>query len=832
MELFHYMFTQSDEHDAVRILTNCPSEAVRDAYEASKFSKNVETVGHGKLLYSNTGNWTFPLLIERAVNMGIDFRIASYDMATVKRMDEAQVTQLVDKANFAWASVSNMVLVRFEGYDGFDLKPLGLEIENVPKLVKRLTEVLRCTGHHVYDDTGNRFTLREFMTPEGESDIFYDGLNVIRRSFANTLGFEGTRGNIRILTPMGLIKGDCLVVSDNQIDADIVYHTDNLKSELATDGWFLATIMKHEPFHELSHNDQARFNFRSLIPDKVVNDDLKLMVEDWEKSIAEGGDLYDYLNNQQMAFDHPIAVDLERVQMAHRLEDQAELLREVGIPPATFSNIVYTRTGALTRKMDANRIPGTKSFKKMFVPATNAFSGAVTTYEACVNMANMEFLGEDGTRTFFHPEVGLVIPGDRFVDTYDLHGGHDLDDTHSMFAIKVWSSDAEWVETLYDEGVIDPNLVVPDSADAAVSAGLAIRSPNGPGEYSIESISEDMPWWKLNMDTIRTIDLAKAPKPQSMVFEGAPTEKLMTSVSYDDVFDREFVVNMILAQTINPNVGAFANVVMTASDIFGANNIPITLMKLRMEDAIDSVQQMADQLTFTQIADAVREMWIELVDIVLTDKIKVDAGVIATRIPKKLRVGDEDTPIGDAIIEAGLVKGGATYKLHNRYATAIDKLRKASMHTANAARNELPLAQRILRMKFGKDYHTFAVGWLRGCNGQLKKLDREYRRTTAEEEADGDINTMLRREMQNRRRLALENLMDNWVASIISNDRLDTHMQVLALYKAIIMPTEGYPLGEIDRVFVQPSTEGCVSMLQLFIEAVEIYGLMLEDRLS
>ena len=84
MELFHYMHAQSDSHDAVRILTSIPTEACRTAYEASKLSKNVEPLGSGKLLFNDTGKWTFPLLIERAINKGVDFRIASFDIATIK----------------------------------------------------------------------------------------------------------------------------------------------------------------------------------------------------------------------------------------------------------------------------------------------------------------------------------------------------------------------------------------------------------------------------------------------------------------------------------------------------------------------------------------------------------------------------------------------------------------------------------------------------------------------------------------------------------------------------------------------------------------------------
>ncbi|MGW8177721.1 MAG: hypothetical protein ACWGQW_02835 [bacterium] len=832
MEYFHYLYAQGDGANVCRILSTHAPEHHVEAFVESRNTKKVVRTSKGGLVYAmDTGTWTFPVL-DRAISKGVPFKIVSYNIADVANWDDEKVTKMLKRANFAMASPTNLTLFSFPGYKGFDLKPLGLEIDNAKKLVKRLNEVLRCTGHGMMDETLGEITHRMFALPDGIDPIVFDGMNFIRDSFAKKLGFKDEyRVNGRFTTPDGVIKGDWIRVPDSVLDVDLLWFEDNLKPEYRTNGtWQVFTAMVHHPEHDMGHNDQIRADFSFFIPVEQVKEDLILMVRKWKKSVREGGDLYNYLVKQGEAFDDPIAIDLDRVTLATRLEEVAELLKSVGIPPAMFSNIPYTRTGALLRRLRAFQMRDDNgralpTFKKMFIPATNAFSGAVVTYEALTMMGGLDFEDEDGTRTFFHPLYGLVIPGSRFVATYDLHGGHDQDDAHSMWAIKVFCSNLAQLEVLVELGVVDPELDIPEDAEHAVEAALAIRMPNGPGEYSIERVSPDMPWRFYNPEKVRTVDLADAPKPQQVVFEGASMVELPTSVDYNVAYDREFVGKVVAAQCINPGVGGFANVIMTAAAVFGPDNIPGDMVKLKMEDTIDTVQQEADFLKFAIIESTVKEMWISFVDYVLENEVKIDAGLLATRVPLRVGVGKDSVPIAEAILEANLAGGGDTYELHQLYQKAIDTLGEAAKAVAHQARNNLPLARKIRNGKFSRDLQTFAVGWLRGCNRELKQIDARFRGDDPEV-GDDTWSTLLRRAKQEEKRLALEEAMDRRVDTILENDRHDTHKQIMALYAMIVTPNEQFPAGDNDRVFVQPTSPGHVSMIQLFIEACKRWNLI------
>ena len=856
-KVFQYIFADFKGQPPYRVVTTKMSPRVAKAYAKSQVTHDVvftEPDKHGNqaMVWAlDTGEWVPALLIHRALAKGINVKVVSHDLDNVRDwvtddnggFDLTILRKKVGMVNFAYANASSAFFVYIEGYDGFDLRPLGIEIENGKKLAKRMNELMRYTAHYVYSETGATISIREFKTPPGDNPIKYDGINFIRASFAKRLGFKLPRGNMRATTHLGLIKGDCIVVPDSLLDVDILYHTDNLKTEWKSTGFRLVTVMKHDPWHKTRHNDQVRGNFPFFIPLKTVAADLERVPNTWKTSLKEGGELYDFLGQAEVAYDDPIALDMNLVDNASRLEEQRELLRANQIPEACLSNNVYTRLGALHRKMNAHRVfekgQKTSSFRRMFIPAGNAFSGAVVTYEALTIMAGITFPdkkigekvypGEDGTRTFFHKDYGIVIPGDRFVATYDLKGGHDLDDVHSMFDIKVYCTNADKLAMLVAEGVVDPNLAIPDNPDDAVRVALSVRNPNGPGEYSIESVAESMPYAFVDESTIGTFDLARAPLPERLVYKDANPVELKSSVEYHMPFDREFAVQMILAQTQNKGVGPFANVIMAAAAVFGPNSIPNELLLLKMEEAVDTVMQEADLLKFTAIANATQQMWIAFRDIVLRDRVPVDAGLIGSkRIPPTIKVAGEDVPIGNAIVEAKLLVRGPNRMLHRRYGAIIEELIELSKDAAHESRGRTNVAQNVLKMNFGPDLEKFAEGYITYANPALRAVDKELNDVDEDEDEDymadstyqKRTDVLLRRLKQLRRRIAMEEKMDELVDGLVENDRYNTHLQILAVYQAIIRRGR-----EIDRIIVQPGTPGHTSMLRLFIEAVNMFEL-------
>lgn len=803
---------------SIRVVTNMPTEAEEAAYELSCLHHGTEEIGNSgsRLLVVDIGSQTMPLFMHRAMEMDVKFRFMSVPVKALAQSPDLAARWL-KKSNFAWASADNASFIKFEGVDTWGLEPLGLSTDNHLKLAKRLNEVVRVTSHSFYGD----ITMREFTTPDGMEDSAFDGMNIIRQSFADILGFEEYRGNIRILTELGLIKGDFVVVDNELLDVDVVYHTENLKSELRTNGWTLVTAMAHAPHHELRHDDQSRANFEFFVTHDRVREDLNAMVKAFKESISDG-DLAEYLMMQEDAFDDPIAVDYDKLGTAQRIEEMASELKNVGIAPASFSNITFTRLGAIVRKMESRRIFSggkTKFFKKMTIPAGNSLLGAVVTYEALTLMGNLEF-PFDGTETFFDTRFGLVMPAKRFEETYHLHGGWDLDDTVCLFLIKVFCTDDQRRNQLVEAGVLDPEIEVPEVESKAVEVGLMIRRPNGPGEYSIEAIT-DMPWCHYDADAVPTVDLANAPEDQKSVFAKAHKTGIPTSRDYQGPYNRKAAGITITSQMDNPGVGRFANLLIAWTATFGVGSVPSTLIG-SMEDVVDSLQQGADIVSFHAIRDEVDRLWVEFRDKVIATSTPVDYAVWMARIPAKVN----SDQIQDPILSAGLLEVQGWTRVQHRYNSAIEFCRGLSMAEANAARLNTPLAKRVKLEKFGPTAKALVTETMRNSRDGFKELDNRFRKLTAEV---GD-NAVMRRAVQTQRREAQEAFMDSMVDDIMGLDSLSDHRFVLALYKYMVTPRNGWENGDIDRLFVQPSSEGHVSMMELFLEAVEFSGILDDVR--
>jgi hypothetical protein len=807
----------SDEDVAVRIITNCPSENALTAITRSAMLQGAPQQIEGSrqhVMAINSGNQEMPLLQRRAADKGVEFRIASFP---VKTLEPDTILKMVTKANFAYSNSSRAVFVDFKGFDGWGLAPLGIEIQNTAKLVKRLNELLRQTAHFFYGDVN----YGPFYTPEGDSDVSYDGMNIMSKEFAKKMNFKGTRGSFRLDVEEGVIKGDVIVVDHIPGGLDVLYHPENLKTEFATTGWTLATVADHAPLHQVAYDDQSRGNFNFFLNHETVKADLIRFVKENISKVEEGGELHNYLISMS---EEPVVGQSNGLDtLSGTLHAQGAKLTEAGLPNATFANLTFTTLNALTRKMNASKIGKTDLYKKMFIPVSNAFVGAVLSYEIYTKMAGQVTLGESGGRTFFDQATGLVIPGDRFEKTFDLHGGWDHDDSVCVYAIKVYCSDMERAKVLHSTGVLDENLAFSSTPDRAVLAGLMIRRPNGPGEYSIEAISPDLPFHKFNMDTIPVIDLADAPLSQSEVFANTEMGQIPTSVNYDGDYDKEDAFSAICAQAVNPGVGTFANVLIAWSATFGSDNVPVHMVG-KMEDVVDILEQTADEVSFSAISLAVEQMWVDFRDKVIFTGTTVEPSLLIGRVPMQLGYGDDLVLIGKAIQDMGLVtknSEGPEGQLQALYAKAIRRLGNLARSTANSTRNDLDLAVHIRNMEFAPQQMSTVQDWYKVAYGRLSKLDREYR------ELDADAHAVARRHNQVGRKAAMESLMDQLVDMVCSLTNDNTDWFMLALYKFIVTPTEKFPNGNVDRVFTQPSTKGKPSMLDLFVDAcrtIELIG--------
>jgi hypothetical protein len=822
--LTHFMRTNKEFPGfSIRVVTNMATPAEYGAHEVSRVTSGPEEIGNSGFFLQtiDIGDQTMPLFLHRAVELGIGFRFVAVPMDALRQNPEV-ADEWLARSNFSWANSSTACFIKFAGHDDWGLEPLGLTVNYSRKLAKRLNEVARVTRHEFYGP----IVLREFLTPAGFDDRDFDGMNFISESFAARMGIVGFRGNIRILTPLGLIKGDFAVVPNENLDgADVVYHTDNMKEELITDGWYLTTCFMHDPSHELRHDDQSRGNFSHFITHDRVMADLKEMKEAFRISLEEDGELANYLVSSQKAYSDPIAVDYERFGTAQRVEEHVEMLKEIGIAPASFSNITFMRLNAIKNKMDAGRHmendEPTQFFDRMSIPASNAMSGKVVTYEAMTMMGGVEFGQSDGTQTFLDQRYGVIMPGDRFIATYLLHGGWDLDDSVSVYKIKVFCTDPARTYQLMNSGVLDPALVIPVEESEAIEVGLMIRLPNGPGEYSIEGIDEGaFGYYHVNDATVEVVDLADAPYDVDTVFGQSLITGVPVSPPHPGEYTRQTAESVIGAQMINPGIGSFVNLLMSWSITFGVGTLPDKLIG-RMEDVVDATEQTADPVSFAAISADITRLWGEFARKCVSTGTRVDRSLFATRIPFDL---GKEHPIGEAIAKAGLLGSGRNTVLQREYEAAITFIGDLAKYAAAKARSETPLVARIKQERFGPLYLKAAKDLYFKSDRALRELDKEFRSA----ELSIGKNAILRRIHSNKRRMALEALMEKIVAGTLSRRNVDPHRLLLALYKYIITPDVKWENGRVDRIFVQPSPEGTPSMMHLFVEALEVNGVLID----
>lgn len=818
---------------APRMITNMMTPGATKAVLESKALNGRPVVLKGKegnydVMHLDGGIYHFPLL-ERASARGVKFKIACFTQEYLKGLEDGKVLQMLLKANFAWGTAKQSFFVEFPdmtpGYWGLD--PFGINVHNKKKLQKRLAEITRFTAHSYLGP----ISMEEFPTPKGDMDIFYDGINAISSSFAKKLGFDGNRGNIRVLTPQGLIKGDAVVV--HGLHVDILYHTLNLKDDITTDGFTMATIDNRDAIHELRHDDQSTGNLAFFFTEDVMTSDLEAMAHDYKESIAEGGDLHNYLSDASKAFDNPLDIDLGLIQMSETMEEQTQMLKSFGIAPAMFSNITYTRIGALVRKMKASEMeaPNKGVYKGMFIPTRNAVSCPVATWEFYTKMCKISFPDQDGTRTFFDKRFGLVIPGMRFHNTAPLHGGPDSDDHYGEVEIKVFCSDPARLRNLRKYHVLDPVLNIGATAEEAVTAALTIRNPNGPGEYSIDAIDPNIPWKLRDETAVVTYDLALAPLCQAEIFpKDFKFGVIPTSVTFDrDEFGRPEGMDMVFAQMENPQFGSFANVLMAWMQTFGDGHTP-SIMIDRLEAVVDCVQQTADAVSFRAIATSIEQMWIEYRDTVIDTQTMVDEILLKTRVRKFVGSGDDRTPIAQAIRDAGCVAPGYHTRMQKRYIDVMNELTDMSKALACITRNNLPMAVAIRELKFGVDMKNYVDEVLSKAMGGLREIGDQYN-----DENLPKANAILRRRMQVEKKEAIEKFMDSVVDKMLADPSVNEQEAVLAMYKLITTPRvrvlrsgRRWPLphGDVDRVLIQSGSKGHTSMLELFITAVAAKGLI------
>lgn len=826
--IYHFLLERTEDGKIVlpRILTNVPTDSEKERYWLSDTTKKPV---HG-LLAMDTGTWVPWMLYKRLVEKGFKFRIRILTNEEIKEMSPTRVMEFHNLATFDYANDKHTFFITIEGAE-WGLQPFGLIEADVPKLAKRFAELCRLSEMVLYRENG-KFTKRMSM-PSGDVK-FYDGMNFISKKFAlrmcnsidnerrryslrgQILRDERTRLNIRVLDADGLIKGDAIILDG--LDVDLVYHPENLKRELRTTGWAMATASNHNPYHTAVWDTQTWINNRTMLPAAKQRNDIDGSIKDLHDSFKRGV-VPEWLLLGEESHDDTGVPEYERLS---ELLDKGYYRWQLhGHDIRAIANAVYMASNGLVLRMKRElREWPVLHYKKTWTMMSNAFYAPVITREALTNMGGIN-LNDRDKYMFHHQHYGLVMSGARFRDTYSLHGGWDEDDSVKVILIKLHSSDSARTLAMLESGALDPNCAVPTNPDNAVYAALLVRSPNGPGEYSIEALNQDtwrdLPWFyfgnkefkhgeemaQLDEANIPMVDLVTAPDPQPMLLKNVTIRGIPTSLEYTGLpLTESQCLAMIEAQRFNPGIGMICNCLMNWSMTFGPSFPPNMLALL--EQMVDTTQQMRDAVSFQAVNDEVNNLYQQMVDRVLAESKPIDGLLaIAHPIPRKYA----------NLMRGHMVEARFT-KFNQHYAYRVEQLEAFVRHNSLQMRNNVELIKYVRNLLISDNTVTWAKRFIDKYEKELKANSRMWRINKMEK------NPFAAMHFEQMRTKANKDTVARMVAELraFGTENNSVHKHVLGLWHEIVKSTPQYPMGLSDRIIFQPGHDE--NVMDLVIQAL------------
>jgi len=381
------------------------------------------------------------------------------------------------------------------------LNEIGLVVNNSKKMVKRLQELVRPTAAYKHFDT----LKVHIMDPKklGNDEKVYDGISAISRSFAINLYINNrdasdafveekikaiengqmTVVSLRVLTPKGLIKGNAIIVPDNQMGGyDIRTFTLNVKAELSTIGWYWATIEPTYGRLPLKSDDLTMsiyHNVTGLVDSELLLGTLENALSELVAQIKQEGnqdpDWVQRLVDNTGLIEHDDNVNKHGPNLIKSMNQLSKRLREAGLGISVSQLLMYLRANGLGMMFGVLDNKGTEVRRGEAFNATNngkwfpvpyAYRAHIMTRGA-LSIFGYKLPKDNGKAFYHHKTHCFVVPNQFFIDNYVNHGGPDLDDTINIM-----------IRQFVDE-----------NGEVTLKAFL-VRNPNDFGEWSCIPVSD------------------------------------------------------------------------------------------------------------------------------------------------------------------------------------------------------------------------------------------------------------------------------------------------------------------------------------------------------
>lgn len=405
---------------------------------------------------------------------------------------------------------------------------------------------------------------------------------VVRRELINGL-LNAKAFNVRLITPEGMLKGNAFVSSRLPKNIDVVSWVGNLKTEITYSEGMRFLAEPQGAKSRVHTDDQTLANFPMLFTKEDMESWLKEEYEKLFNSAINDQALMNWKNIYQRSWRDK--VDAEDEESQARMNYVGYRWRAMGMKVTDSPWLFETLT-----------IGSAKPLEEKIPIACAVYEQIIS--ESMARMAGFDFEVEEGhIRRLNDLEVHVVNDQD-WIEMYASHGGCDQDDFFKLF-----------YRTM-EGGERDGQKVV-----------IAMRSPNGFGEYSIFKYTEGdwYPKWKLADGTEKTFlpvtgrgwpkRLSEAIADEDVTYTGLPSHHNPMPKRISDHYTRQDVINDLVASTSTGSVGKFVNATMLWSSVFQKHR---SIQTCSLEDAIDGYVQtnvVEDRVAIDEDADLmVREV--------------------------------------------------------------------------------------------------------------------------------------------------------------------------------------------------------------------------------
>lgn len=421
------------------------------------------------------------------------------------------------------------------------------------------------------------YTAEETSDP---NEYFYNPRvrNELINSLLNTKAF-----NARFITPDGMLKGNAFISSRLPKGIDVVSWVGNLKTEITYSKGMRFLAEPQTAKSRVHTDDQTLANFPMLFTKDDMESWLKEEYEKLFNSAINDQALMNWKNVYQRSWRDKVNPEDEESQA--RMNYVGYRWRAMGMKVTDSPWLFETLT-----------IGSAKPLEEKIPIACAVYEQIIS--ESMARMAGFDFEVEEGyIRRLNDLEVHVVNDQD-WIEMYESHGGCDQDDFFKLF-----------YRTM-EGGERDGQKVV-----------IAMRSPNGFGEYSIFKYTEgdSYPSWKLADGTEKSFlpvsgrgwpkRLSEAIAEGEVNYAGLPSQINPPPKRISEVYTREDVIKDLEACMASGTVGKFVNATMLWSSVFQKHR-PVQVCSL--EDAIDGYVQtnvVQDREAIDQDADLmVREV--------------------------------------------------------------------------------------------------------------------------------------------------------------------------------------------------------------------------------